>query len=79
MDVVLTEKQLKLLRFIAKSIDESGCQPSYRDMCDEFGWSSPNAVVSFMNALEKKGVVERLGARAIKFDWRYYLPRRAPK
>ena len=69
----LTDKQDRLLRLIARHIYRTGTQPSYRDICKEFGWASPNAVKAHISALEKKGVVTRVGARAVSFDWRQYL------
>lgn len=72
----MTDKQFELLRHIARSIDRTGAQPSYRDLCKDFGWSSPNAVKSAMDSLEKKGFIRRIGSRAIAFDWKSYLRRR---
>lgn len=79
MEVSVTKSQMKILKYIAKSIDETGCQPSYRDMCVKFGWSSPNMPASCIDDLERKGVVVKKGARALEFDWRYYLDRRSSK
>jgi SOS-response transcriptional repressor LexA len=71
--VDLTLKQINILRSIARSIDRNGTQPSYREICKEYGWVSPNAVKETVDALERNGVVRRMGARAIAFDWREYL------
>ena len=76
MEPVISRTQLRLLQYIAKCIDETGCQPSYREICKEFGWASINAPSTFLNALEKKGVVEKVGPRAVRFDWRFYLVRK---
>lgn len=72
MDARLSEGQLKILRHIAQSIDQTGCQPSYRDICEAMGYSSPNAVRGHVEALVRKGLVKKRGARAIEFDWRLF-------
>lgn len=69
----VTPAQKKLLQHIATCIDKTGCQPSYRDICRCFGWQSTNAPASYINSLEKKGVVVKHGSRAIEFNWRQYL------
>ena len=72
MDARISETQLKILRHIAQSIDLTGCQPSYRDICEVMGYASPNAVHGHIEALAKKGLVKKRGARAIEFDWRLF-------
>lgn len=79
MEVKVTGTQMKILKYVAKSIDETGVQPSYRDMCVHFGWASPNMPACCIDDLEKKGIVTKRGSRAIEFDWRYYLERRIGK
>jgi SOS-response transcriptional repressor LexA len=69
----ISEAQLKLLRCIAKSINATGCQPSYRDLCRELGWASPNYPRELLARLAKSGLVKRRGARALEFDWRAYI------
>lgn len=72
MDCRLTQTQVQMLRYIAQCIDQTGCQPSYRDICKQMGYASPNAVAGHMNALVRKGLVKKRGARAIEFDWRLF-------
>jgi hypothetical protein len=36
------------------------------------GYASPNAVHGHIEALAKKGLVKKRGARAIEFDWRLF-------
>jgi SOS-response transcriptional repressor LexA len=69
----ITRNQAKVLRLIARSIDQTGIQPSYRDICVRFGWSSPNAVKTTMDSLERLGLIKRRGSRAVEFDWKSYL------
>lgn len=70
----LTEREVRFLRFVAKGISETGCQPSYREIMKEFGWASLNAVRSLIENLEKKGVAYGDGAaRSLKFQWRSYV------
>lgn len=74
----LTEIQKNVLRFIAKHISVMGYQPSYREIGDRFGWTSPNAARGHLLAMEKKGVVMITGeSRAIKFQWRRWAKRKA--
>ena len=68
----LTQPQVDLLKFIAQCIDQTGCQPSYRDICRQMGYASPNTVAGHMNALVRKGLIKKRGARAIEFDWRLF-------
>lgn len=38
----------------------SGFIPTYRGICDEFGYKSPNAALTHLRALQRKGYVEEL-------------------
>jgi len=69
----LTKQQQKVLVYIAKSIDKKGIQPSYREIMQHFGFSSPGAVLGHLKACEKKGYCKRSGCRAVQFNWRGYL------
>lgn len=71
----LTLRELRVLRFIAAVIDEYGYQPSFREIAQEFGWSSVNAVASVMRNMQKKGVVRMQAglSRAIEFNWKEYV------
>lgn len=70
----LTDREDYFLRYVAKAIDETGCQPSYREIMDEFGWTSLNAVRSIIENLELKGVAYSHGcARSLRFNWKEFL------
>jgi SOS-response transcriptional repressor LexA len=70
----LTDREVYFLRFVAKAIDRTGCQPSYREVMQEFGWQSLNAVRSLIENLEMKGVAYGEGcARSLRFKWKDYL------
>ena len=56
----LTTKQLAIFNFIRKHIENKGFPPAIRDICDEFGISSPNGVMCHLKALEKKGYIDRV-------------------
>lgn len=56
---MLTERQREVLDFIVAFSGEHGYPPSFRDIGLKFGWSSPNAVLGFIRALETKGFIAR--------------------
>ena len=57
---VLTAKQGAIYNYIRKHIETKGFPPAIRDICDEFGISSPNGVMCHLKALEKKGYINRI-------------------
>jgi repressor LexA len=59
----LTPKQQKIYNFIRKHIETKGYPPAIRDICDEFGISSPNGVMCHLKALQKKGYIHRVEKR----------------
>ena len=59
----LTPKQLAIYNFIRKTIETKGFPPAIRDICDEFGISSPNGVMCHLKALQKKGYINRVEKR----------------
>ena len=72
-----TKKQADVLRYIAKHILKMGFQPSYREISDHFGWSSPCAARHHLQAMEKKGMVVITGeSRAVLFKWRLWVRKR---
>lgn len=73
MEVTISNSQKRILEYIAKCIDETGCQPSYRDICVAMGWSSPNMPAQCLEKLAKSGVITKRGARAVEFDWRAFV------
>lgn len=69
----LNETEEKMLKFVAKTIDQHGYQPSMREIADELGYSGAAYVPRLVASCMRKGVVrEQRGARAIVFDWRDY-------
>lgn len=60
---------------VARSIDETGTQPSIREMADAMGYSVHGYIQQMINSLVAKGVIEcRPGrAKSIIFKWRKYL------
>jgi SOS-response transcriptional repressor LexA len=60
----LTAKQRAVLRFIVQFRALRKRSPSLRDICEEFGWSSTNAVTSHLKALTAKKYIARAGERA---------------
>lgn len=70
----LTHRQSEVLRAIARSISDTGTQPTIRELCDMFGIVSPNGIHCHMRALKNKGYLERKpGKNGIVFkSWRDY-------
>lgn len=56
---MLTDKQEKVLRYICRSIADTGRQPTIREIGLRFKIRSPNGVVCHLKALEKKGLIKR--------------------
>ena len=55
----LTDRQEAIYNYIRKHIEGKGFPPAIRDICDEFGISSPNGVMCHLKALQKKGFINR--------------------
>ena len=55
----LTAKQITVLNFIRKFIAEKGYGPTVREICQGVGLSSPSTVQVHLNALERKGMINR--------------------
>jgi repressor LexA len=64
----LTERQQKVLEFIASSIERRGYPPTLREIGEHMGIRSTNGVNDHLKALEKKGYLERedLKSRALR-------------
>src|SRR5271165_1614291 len=56
----LTKKQMAIYNYIVKHIETKGFPPAIRDICHEFGISSPNGVMCHLKALETKGYINRI-------------------
>lgn len=72
----LTFRQQQVLTFIQERSVEQGYWPSIREIQQEFGFKSTNAVIGHLRALEKKGYLERQPHQARAFRLR--LPETAP-
>jgi repressor LexA len=70
-----TEGQKRVLAFIKAFQAEHGMPPTLRDICKYLGASSSNAAATFVNALIKKGLLERrpMIARGLKLTGKGYL------
>jgi len=55
----LTDRQLQVLRFIARQIEECGYPPTIREIGEALDIRSTNGVNDHLKALEKKGFVAR--------------------
>ena len=53
----LTERQAKIVDVIRRITAETRRPPTFRDLMREFGFRSPNAVASHLDALERKGAI----------------------
>lgn len=63
----LTRLQRTVFEFICKFAQDNGFPPAYSDISSHFGFSSDGTVRTYLEQLEKKGFIERLGkARGIR-------------
>jgi repressor LexA len=53
----LTKKQSEILAYIRSHLSEHGYAPSYREIADHFGLSSPATVHQHVQSLTEKGVI----------------------
>ena len=67
----LTKRQLSVLEFIGNQIISTGVQPTYRDIARHFGFAAQNGVVCHVEALTRKGYIERMPGegRALRINW----------
>jgi hypothetical protein len=52
----LTDARASVLTYVLQCW-ASGFLPTIREICDEFGWSSPNAAVQHLHALRRAGYI----------------------
>lgn len=64
----LTFRQQQVLTFIQNRSAEQGFWPSIREIQEEFGFKSTNAVVGHLRALERKGFIDRRPHQARAFS-----------
>ncbi len=55
----LTKKQNRVLKAITRKINGNGIPPTLEELREELGMSSKNAVLSHLDALVKKGYIQR--------------------
>ena len=65
-DLAPDQIHLDTLAAVAKGINENGYSPSIRELGDLLGISSSATVKARLDVLEGAGLIERVGARAIK-------------
>lgn len=61
---MLTDRQKEVLEFIRQQQRTRGVTPSTQEIQEHFGFASPTAVVGHLNALERKGVLQRQAGKA---------------
>ena len=68
MDAKLTPRQQEILDFIRSTLEILGAPPTRMEICEAFGFASPNAAEDHLRALAKKGVIilEPGSARGIR-------------
>ncbi len=70
----LTKRQEEVLQFISGYIADAGFPPSYQEIADNFDIASKHGVVRHLDALARKGYIEKTGttARSLRIlDERY--------
>jgi len=72
----LTPRQQEILDFIRNSLDERGAPPTRLEICQAFGFASPNAAEEHLRALARKGaiIMEAGQARGIRLAEQLGLP-----
>lgn len=55
----LTIRQRSVMRFLQRYHEETGLYATVRDVCANFGWTSPATAHEHLKALEAHGFVER--------------------
>jgi hypothetical protein len=70
----LTPSQQKIYNFVLRHWFFYGFPATLRDLCTEFGHSSPNAPASHLRALIKKGFVRKIKHRGSGLAKTVYAP-----
>lgn len=55
----LTAKQAQVLEFVVSYLEQHGCPPTLREISAEFGLAGTATAIMHLNALEKKGYINR--------------------
>lgn len=64
LDRPLTERQREILAFVTRFYADSGYSMTVRDVCKQFGFSSPNGAVCHLKPLKRRGLIEWLPHQA---------------
>jgi repressor LexA len=56
--VELTQRQTEILALIRRQIEKIGLPPTRAEICEAFGFNSPNAAEAHLRALARKGAIE---------------------
>lgn len=54
----LTRRQAEILKLIRTHVEKSGMPPTRAEICDAFGFASPNAAEDHLRSLARKGMIE---------------------
>lgn len=54
---MMTERQSQVLEYIKQHQAQTGNCQTAKDICQHFGWRSPNAATCHIKALRKKGYI----------------------
>ncbi len=54
----LTRRQTEILNLIRRQIEKTGLPPTRAEICEAFGFRSPNAAEAHLRTLERKGAIE---------------------
>ncbi len=60
----LTSRQEEVLDYLRQTLEKGGAPPSYRELGERFGIKSTNGVKVLLDALERKGYLQRVAGRA---------------
>jgi len=64
MSTEMTPAQQSVFRFLEERSDSGEPPPTYREICERFGYRSPKAASDHVAALERKGLVSRVKGSA---------------
>src|SRR3954471_23337130 len=67
MNTMLTSKQQAVLAFVQDHHHQHGHHPTLREIQAHFGFASPFAATRHLQALQKKGVLQRIAGKARAF------------
>ena len=59
-----TPRQLQVHKFMVRYVLDNGYPPTMREIADGIGWSATSMAFQMMYAMERKGLVAKLGTSA---------------